>query len=575
VTPLRDNVFKPGDRVDGYTIVKLRERGGMSEIYDAVGDHAGERVILKCVQRVLIARDDVLERIKEESKVCARLRHPNIVPMFRAGVVHVPLADGSGGLAGSQRAAVPYLIMEPIDGVTLERMIAQTEDRGSTLPRLPLEAVLDIMIQLCGAVSFMHKKRIIHRDLKPSNIMIGEEGHVWVLDFGLAKFAVRGLDSSELPAMGTLGYMAPEQLMPGKKLPVDSRVDIWALGTILYVLIAGFNPFQADLDSTDSERIAANLHGDPQSLLELIPSCPAPLWMIVARCLRRNREERYPNADELLADLRVEARRPLQSARLVEAPKDRVLEAPVVQRETLPASPDFQARDPLAHFRKVELSDWRRLLPAPTAPLARDFRPQSPYALHGAAPTAQIPRQAAVQAARLPSAVVEPQRTLSPSTPSSGVRIRSEEPTTLPSAGTLLAVPPPMKSTSPFPWPLALLAGLMLATIGMAAWFFVSSFSRPPAVLPAQESPSALASASVAPTVIASVEPAPAASASASTAPPPVVPARPKATPATPAPAQPKATPATPAPAQPKAAPTTPAPARPKATKPPSPIDIF
>jgi serine/threonine-protein kinase len=560
VTLFRENVFKPGDRVDGYTIVRLRERGGMSEVYDAIGDHAGEQVILKCVQWVLISRDDVLERIKEESKVCAQLRHPNIVQMFRAGVVDLPRA---GGAAGGQRVVVPYLVMEPIDGVTLDKMIAQTEDRGSTLPRLPLEAVLDIMIQLCTAVSFMHKKRIIHRDLKPSNIMIGEAGHVWVLDFGLAKFAIRGLDSTELPAMGTLGYMAPEQLAPGKKLPVDARVDIWALGTILYVLIAGFNPFQPDGDSTDSERIAANLFTEPQSLLELIPSCPAPLWAIVARCLRRNREERYPNADALLADLRVEARRPLPSVRPIELPRVRVVEAPILQRETLPASPDFQPRDPLAHFRKVAPSEGRRIEPAPTAQLAKDFRPQSPYASHGAAPTTQLPRQAAAQAARLPAAEIEPQRTVTPSSPSSGVRIRSEDPITLPSAGAPLAAAPPVKSASSFPFHLALLAGLLLASLGLSGWFFVSSFSRVSTASSAREAPSA----TIAPTIAAPIEPTPAASvlASASAAPPPTVPARVKAVPTVPAPAA----------ARPKATPTTPAPARPPPAKPSHSPDIF
>ncbi|MEO7327614.1 MAG: protein kinase, partial [Minicystis sp.] len=469
---LPENVFKPGDRVDGYRIVKLRERGGMSEVYDAVGEHAGEPVILKCIRRVLIDRDDVLERIMEESKVCARLRHPNIVHMYRAGATSLPLAGGSARGEG-RRMIVPYLVMEPIEGVTLKRLVEESDDPGSTLPRLPLPIVLDIMIQLSTAVRFMHKKGIVHRDLKPTNIMIGASGHVWVLDFGLAKFTTGGLDSADLPSMGTLGYMAPEQLNPGKKLTADARVDLWALGTIFYVLIAGENPFEPDADSTDSERIAANLFGDPEPLPDFIPSCPAPVWAIIARCLRKNRDERYPSADELLRDLHVEAQRHREPPREVSSPRLRAVArverreepAPMpMPRETTPMSPDFQPDDPLRRFRAPKPAHRPLLNRTETAPLPRDFRPASPHAPRAQGFTEPIRMRVGGRATAKLDAALE----LDPSTmitsPSSGIRSREETPVTMPSVGSPQARPALVSAANPsFPLYLTPVAGLLLA----------------------------------------------------------------------------------------------------------------
>ena len=270
----------PGERIGNHVIVRLLGRGGMSEVYLGRNVVAEKRVVaIKVLARRFQERPDLRKRLAREAEIYDALDHPNIVRMHDIGL----LDDGA-----------VYIVMDLIRGRTLRDHIA--------LGPVNLHGALHIMIEATSAMCFAHRKDVIHRDLKPENIMVTPNGDVKVLDFGIAKFTQGGDDSSEMPKLGTIAFLAPEQIA---KRPVDGRADIYALGVIFYIVLSGGrHPFENDDgDTSDAEMIGRHLHAQPRPLREIVEKCPHSVWLIVAKCLAKDPDDRYGTMDDLLEDL--------------------------------------------------------------------------------------------------------------------------------------------------------------------------------------------------------------------------------------------------------------------------------
>src|SRR5207253_9646885 len=238
----------------------------------------GRKVALKLLAEELTQNRDRLSRFDQEAYAASALNHPNILTIYEMG--------DEGGRH--------FIATEFIDGVTLRKRLAGAP--------MDLSEVLDVAIQIAGALEEAHAAGIVHRDIKPENIMIRRNGHVKVLDFGLAKLTEGSLSAEETDTeavtralvqtdagvvMGTSQYMSPEQAR-GK--PVDARTDIWSVGVVLYETVAGRPPFVGE---TSSDIIAAILKTDPAPLKQVAPGTPDELRRIVLKCLRHDRDTRY------------------------------------------------------------------------------------------------------------------------------------------------------------------------------------------------------------------------------------------------------------------------------------------
>ncbi|MDI3288009.1 protein kinase [Polyangium sp. 15x6] len=254
-----------------YEIIRKLGEGGMGIVLLARDIKLGRLVAIKLLQD----SGQATSRLLAEARATARCRHENIV------VIHD--VDETNGH--------PYMVLEYLEGRTL-RDVLSSGARGSSRV-LPRGLALDIVISVLRALVAAHERDVVHRDLKPENIMILDAGGVKVLDFGLA----RPGDGLHPSVGGTLAYMAPEQWL-GEK--VDARADLWAVGVILYELVAGAHPL-APLTRERVENVA-DLDAAMPRLRDVLPELSA-LSDVVDRCLRKRKEERFASADELLAAL--------------------------------------------------------------------------------------------------------------------------------------------------------------------------------------------------------------------------------------------------------------------------------
>jgi hypothetical protein len=269
-----------GRQIGAYVIEREIGRGGMGVVYAARDTKLGREVALKALAPEY-ARDPVRrERLTREARAAAALSHPAIATIFA-------LEEMDDSL---------YLVSELVDGRTLRE-----ELRDGALPR---EKLLDTLMQVASALAAAHARGIVHRDLKPENVIRRIDGQIKVLDFGLARFGP-GRDTPTLTrltvsgmALGTPGYMAPEQLSGGT---VDVRADVFAFGIVAWELATGEHPFGADA-ATLLARMTELMQGRTLPISRSLPV--TALQPIVRRCLHARAEERYPSARELLEDLR-------------------------------------------------------------------------------------------------------------------------------------------------------------------------------------------------------------------------------------------------------------------------------
>ena len=248
-----------------YEILSMLGRGGMGAVYKGMQQTLDRPVAIKILSTALEESEmGFAERFKNEARALGRLSHPGIVGVYDFG-------SAANGLL--------YIVMEFVDGTDVSKMLAK---KG----RLPVDHAMAITAHVCDALAYAHERGIIHRDIKPANIMVGYDGVVRVADFGLAKMShdgQSGLTQSGM-AMGTLHYMAPEALMLGSS--VDHRADIYAVGVMLYQMLAG--------------KLPQGLFEMPS---KLVPGIDPRYDGIISKAMREDREARYQTILALRADL--------------------------------------------------------------------------------------------------------------------------------------------------------------------------------------------------------------------------------------------------------------------------------
>ena len=270
-----------GTRLGSYEIVAPLGAGGMGEVYRARDSKLKREVAVKVLPQSLAADPDALARFEREALAVAALSHPNILAIHDFGT-----QDGTA-----------YAVTELLEGETLRGKL----DTGPIAQR----QAIDYALQAAKGLSAAHEKGIVHRDLKPENLFVSKDGHLKILDFGLAKkveavtpeektSAATGSGHTEPgTVMGTMGYMSPEQV---RGLPVDHRSDIFSFGTILYEMLSGKRAFKRD---TASDTIAAILKEDPPELTQSGRNVSPALDRIVKHCLEKDRSRRFQSAQDI------------------------------------------------------------------------------------------------------------------------------------------------------------------------------------------------------------------------------------------------------------------------------------
>ena len=267
-----------------YRILRLLGEGGMGAVYEAEQDQPRRLVALKVI-RAAWASPDLLRRFEQESQALGRLHHPGIAQIYEAGS-----AETGFGVQ-------PFFAMELIHGKSLVEYA--DEHKLNTRQRL------ELIIQVCDAVQHAHQRGIIHRDLKPANILVDDTGQPKILDFGLARAtdsdaqATRQTDMGQL--LGTLAYMSPEQVL-ADPLALDTRTDVYALGVILYELLAGKMPYM--LPNLLHEAVRTIQQTDPAPLSSIDRTYRGDIETIVSKALEKDKARRYASAAEMAADIR-------------------------------------------------------------------------------------------------------------------------------------------------------------------------------------------------------------------------------------------------------------------------------
>ena len=264
-----------GKRLDGrYEVQEIIGVGGMSVVYKAY-DNVGDRIVaVKVLKDEFANNDEFKRRFKNESKAIALLSHPNIVKVY----------DVNFG------EKIQYIVMEYIDGITLKEYINK---QGA----ITWNDALFFMTQILHAVQHAHDKGIVHRDIKPQNIILLSTGDIKVTDFGIARFSRSETKTLTEQAIGSVHYIAPEQ---AKGEHTDEKADIYSLGVVLYEMLAGDVPFEAD--SAVSVALM-QLQADAKRLTDINPDIPLGLEQICVRAMQKDPAERYQTATEMLFDI--------------------------------------------------------------------------------------------------------------------------------------------------------------------------------------------------------------------------------------------------------------------------------
>jgi TolB-like protein/Tfp pilus assembly protein PilF/tRNA A-37 threonylcarbamoyl transferase component Bud32 len=258
-----------------YEIIEELGAGGMGRVYRAEDTKVKEQVALKLLRPEISADRKTIDRFRNELKVARRIRHKNVTGMFDLG----------------EEGGIHYITMEYVSGEDLRSLIRR-------VGQLPIPKSVAIAGQICEGLSEAHRLGTVHRDLKPSNVMIDRDGNVRIMDFGIARsVGLAGVTEAGI-MIGTPEYMSPEQAEAGD---VDQRSDIYSLGIILYEMLTGRRPFEAETSIGFLLKHRSERPQDPRELNVLVPES---LSRTILRCLEKDKEKRWANVEELLAALR-------------------------------------------------------------------------------------------------------------------------------------------------------------------------------------------------------------------------------------------------------------------------------
>lgn len=264
-----------GKRLDGrYEIQEIIGVGGMSVVYKAY-DNVDDRIVaVKILKEEFLTNDEFVRRFKNESKAIALLSHPNIVKVY----------DVSFG------EKLQYIVMEYVDGITLKEYIQKQN-------AITWNDALFFTTQILKALQHAHDKGIVHRDIKPQNIILLSDGSIKVADFGIARFSRSDTKTLTDTAIGSVHYISPEQ---AKGEFTDEKADIYSVGVVLYEMLAGKVPFEAE----NAVSVALmQLQNDAKKLTEINPDIPVGLEQICVRAMQKNPDDRYRSATEMLVDV--------------------------------------------------------------------------------------------------------------------------------------------------------------------------------------------------------------------------------------------------------------------------------
>lgn len=260
-----------------YEIIGELGQGAMGVVYKAKDPLIDRPVAIKTINlnQALEEKEEYEARFYQEAKAAGRLSHPNIVTIYDVGK--------SGDVA--------YIAMEFLQGRELRDVLNE-------VPLLPIDQVLDIVVQVAQGLAYAHEYGIVHRDVKPANIMVVRDGHVKITDFGIARMASSSVRTQTGMVLGSPKYMSPEQVL-GK--PIDQRTDIFSLGVMLYEMLTGQVPFNGENVNAIMYQVLNTVSLPPSAMNSAVPDM---LNFIVAKALAKTPDNRYRDASEFAEDLR-------------------------------------------------------------------------------------------------------------------------------------------------------------------------------------------------------------------------------------------------------------------------------
>ncbi len=269
-------VLYEGQTVGPYQVVGQLGQGGMATVYKAYHAKLDRHVAIKVMHKAFSEDPDFLARFEREAQIIAKLEHPHIVPVYDY----------------NEHEGQPYLVMKFIEGQTLKKVLSEGPQT--------LDQIVAVMSDVAGALTYAHQHGVLHRDVKPSNIVIGTDGNVYLTDFGLARMAQMSASTmSQDMILGTPQYISPEQASGLKNL--DSRTDIYSFGVILYEMVVGRVPFNAD---TPYAIVHDHIYSELPRPSDINPAIPAAVEVVLMKALAKNPADRYASANEMMDEFR-------------------------------------------------------------------------------------------------------------------------------------------------------------------------------------------------------------------------------------------------------------------------------
>ena len=332
------------ERIGKYKIIGELGRGTMGEVYKAHDPVLNRFVALKTLPIKLGPDDETLQRFQREAQAAALLNHPNIVTVHDFG----------------EEKGLLYMAMELLEGIDLREAIDR-ELLGS------LDEKLNAMDSVLAALDYAHAKGVVHRDVKPANIHLGKGRQVKIMDFGLARVSTSEMTQEGI-VLGTPNYMSPEQALGDK---VDGRSDLFSTGAVLYELLTGHKPFEAE---TTPSVLYQVVHKQPIPVRRWAPEMPAAVVAVVNRALEKDLKQRFPSAGDMRAALSI-ARNGVPGAPAAAPQAPRARPAP-------PPLPATAARRPEPARSRRRFASRRPRRPRPASP-----RPRSRAARGSACPS--------------------------------------------------------------------------------------------------------------------------------------------------------------------------------------------
>lgn len=265
-----------------YEIIEKVGNGGMATVYRAEDKVLKRNVAVKVLKDEFTTDEEFIKRFEIEAQSAARLTHPNIVSIYDVG----------------SEDNLYYIVMELIRGKTLKEIIV--EERGP----LPWKWSVNVAIQIASALEMAHKNNIIHRDIKPHNIIITEDGIAKVTDFGIAKAVSNSTITAFGTTIGSVHYFSPEHARGGF---TDAKSDLYSLGVVMYEMVTGRVPFDAD---TPVSVALKHMQEEPEEPIELNPNLPSAVNRIIMKALKKDTTLRYQSATDMLVDLRQALKNP-------------------------------------------------------------------------------------------------------------------------------------------------------------------------------------------------------------------------------------------------------------------------